>query len=56
MDDAKKDWRLTFTLTPDIEQKLVEMRKTDEFCRMSYGELVRLLLNEAFEMRRQKGA
>ena len=31
------------SLPPDLEQMLYDLRKTDEFCRMSYSEILRTL-------------
>ena len=43
--------RISVSLTPELEAKVMEMRKTDEFCRLSVSEIIRMLiargLNEA---------
>lgn len=56
MAEKEQLWRLSIQLTKEQEREIVEMRKTDEFCRTSYGELMRRLIDEALEMRRQKDA
>ena len=35
--------RIQVMLPPDLEQLLYDMRKTDEYCRMSYSEILRTL-------------
>lgn len=41
MSDLK---RMSISITEEMEQKIVEMRKTDEFCRCSYAEIIRQLI------------
>lgn len=41
----KKDWRLSIALTPKQEEAIVELRKTDEYARCSFGEIVRQLID-----------
>lgn len=41
--------RITISFTPELEQKLVELRKTDEFCQCSIAEIVRRLMKSALE-------
>ncbi len=36
--------RLTVSLTPEIESKIIELRKTDRFCRSSLSEIIRALI------------
>lgn len=36
--------RLTISLTPEIEKKVLELRKTDRFCRSSLSEIIRALI------------
>lgn len=45
MDNNKEYWRLSIQLTKEQEQALIKLRKQDENCRLSYGELVRRLLD-----------
>ena len=45
MEKDKQNWRLSIQLTKEQEQALIELRKRDEFCRLSYGELVRRLID-----------
>jgi hypothetical protein len=35
--------RIMVMLPPDLEQLLYDLRKTDEYCRMSYSEILRTL-------------
>jgi len=41
MSDLK---RMSISITEEMERKIVEMRKTDEFCRCSYAEIIRQLI------------
>lgn len=41
MSDLK---RMSISITEEMERKNVEMRKTDEFCRCSYAEIIRQLI------------
>lgn len=50
MENNKPKWRLSIQLTKQEEAALLEMRKQDENCRLSYGELVRRLLDKALEL------
>lgn len=45
VENKEQNWRLSIQLTKEQEKALIEMRKQDEFCRMSYGELVRQLID-----------
>lgn len=36
--------RQSISLTPELEQAIFELRKTDEFCRCSVSEIMRILL------------
>lgn len=45
----KKDWRLSIALTPEQEKAIVELRKTDEYARCSFGEIVRQLIDAGLE-------
>lgn len=46
-DDQK--WRLSVQLTAEQAKALIELRKRDEFCRLSYGEILRRLVNAGLE-------
>lgn len=45
----KQNWRLSVQLTKEQEDALIELRKQDEFCRLSYGEIVRRLIDIGLE-------
>ncbi len=45
MEENKKDWRLSISLSKEQEEAIVKLRQTDEYCRCSYGELVRRLID-----------
>ena len=48
MDNDQK-WRLSVQLTAEQAKKLIELRKQDEFCRLSYGEILRRLVDAGLE-------
>jgi hypothetical protein len=50
MENKNQNWRLTIQLTKEEEAALIEMRKQDGNCRLSYGELVRRMLDKALEL------
>lgn len=41
--------RISVSLTPELETKVMEMRKTDEFCRLSVAEIIRILIARGLE-------
>ena len=41
--------RISISLTPALEEKVMAMRKTDEFCRMSISEIIRILIARGLE-------
>ena len=45
------NWRLSVAIPPELERRLIELRKEERFCRMSYAELARYLINRALEER-----
>lgn len=47
-------WRMTVAMPKDVEAQLMELRKTDEFCRGSISRMVRVLLEEAIAARKEK--
>lgn len=50
MENEMKNWRLSVQLTAEQAKKLIELRKRDEFCRLSYGELIRRLVDAGLEV------
>ena len=52
MENNKQNWRLSIQLTKEQEKELVDMRKRDEYCRLSFGELVRRLIDAGLEANR----
>lgn len=42
--------RITIALPDDIDRRIVELRKTDEFTRLSYAEIVRRLLERGLSV------
>ena len=42
MDGNKK--RMSISLPTDLEHEIVELRKTERFCRASYAEIIRTVL------------
>lgn len=49
MENDMKNWRLSVQLTAEQAKKLIELRKQDEYCRLSYGELLRRLVDAGLE-------
>ena len=49
VNDENKRWRISLELTKGQEKALIEMRKQDENCRLSYGELLRRLIDAGLE-------
>lgn len=47
-------WRLNAVVPREMEVQLMELRKTDEFCRGSISRMVRVLLEEAIAARKEK--
>lgn len=47
-------WRLSTVMPREMEAQLMELRKTDEFCRGSISRMVRVLLEEAIAARKEK--
>lgn len=45
MENEKKDWRLSVTLTKQQEDAILSIRQKDEFRRCSLGEIVRKLID-----------
>lgn len=45
MENENKSWRLSVQLTSEQADKLIELRKQNEYCRLSYGELLRRLVD-----------
>ena len=52
MENNKQNWRLSIQLTKEQEKELIDMRKRDEYCRLSFGELVRRLIDAGLEVNR----
>lgn len=38
--------RISISLPEEIDNQVIQMKKTDEYCRCSYAEIVRLLIEE----------
>ena len=49
MEESKKEWRLSVSLTKEQEEAITKLRQTDEFCRCSFGELIRKLIDIGLE-------
>ena len=41
--------RMTISIPVEMEESIVELRKTDRFCRSSYAEIIREVLNAGME-------
>ena len=49
MDNEKKDWRLSVTLTKEQENAILTIRQKDKFRRCSLGEIVRQLIDKGLK-------
>lgn len=49
MENENNNWRLSVQLTSKQAKELIELRKQDEYCRLSYGELLRRLIDAGLE-------
>lgn len=43
--------RFSFAAPPELEAKIIELRKTDEFCRMTFSEIIRTLIERGIAQR-----
>lgn len=41
--------RISVSLTPELETRIMEMRKTDEYCRASVAEIIRILIERGLK-------
>lgn len=48
--------RISVSLTPEMERKVMEIRKTDEYCRSSVAEILRMLIERGLSAERQNAA
>ena len=42
MKDIRK---LSFSVSPELEKQIIDLRKRDEFCRLSVAEIIRILVS-----------
>ena len=42
--------RVTIPIPDELDEKLLELKKTDEFVRCSYAEIVRILVRKALDL------
>lgn len=47
--------RVSVALPPELDQAVLALRKTDKYCRCSYGEIVRTLISEGAKTLAGKG-
>ena len=47
--------RMSVLIPPEVDEKILEMKKTDAFVRCSYAELIRLILRRGLEKGEGKG-
>ena len=38
--------RLSINLSPELDRAVIDLRKTEEYCRCSYAEIIRVLMAE----------
>ena len=41
--------RMSISISPEQERVILDLRKTEEFCRFSYAEIIRILMNRGIE-------
>lgn len=46
MSDMK---RMSISISPEQEKAILALRKTEEYCRFSYAEIIRILMNRGME-------
>ena len=44
-----KTWRLSISLTEEMEDAIVKLRQNERYTRMSFGEIIRLLISAGLE-------
>lgn len=44
-----KQKRFCIAMTPELEERIIEMRKTDKYCRKSLSEIVRILIQKGLK-------
>lgn len=47
---TEKAKRMSVSINEDMENKIVELRKTDEYCRCSYSEIIRKLIEAGMKV------
>lgn len=47
--------RMSVSLSPELEQAITELRKTDEYCRSSYSEIIREVLKKGLKIANAEG-
>lgn len=46
--------RLSVCLTPELEQRIADLRKTDEFCRLSWAEIIRRMIERGLDSAKEE--
>lgn len=47
MEDVRK---LSFSVSPEMEKQIVDMRKRDEYCRLTVAEIIRRLVQAGLDV------
>ena len=58
MQNISNQKRMSVSISGEIDDKIIEIRKTDAYCRCSYSEIVRQLIEaglRAFEAEQEAG-
>jgi len=50
MEKVRKELRRSIALTAEMEEAIVKMRMQERFTRMSYAEIIRLLIQEGLDV------
>ena len=46
--------RVSLYLTPELDRAVLDFRKTEEYCRCSYAEIIRLMMAEGAQAMKAK--
>lgn len=46
---GKKNWRMSVSMTKEMEDAIVQLRKDERFTRLTYSEILRMLIGAGLE-------
>lgn len=50
MVENAKNWRMSFSMDKELGERIAQLRKDDRFMRLSYSEIIRILLTAGLEV------